>query len=72
MGIPFKRQVELPIFYDGKYFDEGLKLDVLVDDQVICELKARELINPLWPAQLISHLKLSKLRFGYLITIARK
>lgn len=66
-GILYKRQVELPICYKGKIFDEGLRLDVLVDELVICELKAREAINPLWPAQLISHLKLRKLRLGYLI-----
>jgi len=66
-GIANKRQVELPIYYDDKIFDEGLKLDVFVDDLVVCELKARELINPLWPAQLISHLKLTKRRLGYLI-----
>ncbi len=66
-GIPFKRQVELPIYYDGKFFDEGLRLDVFVDELVICELKSRESINPLWPAQLISHIKLTKRRLGYLI-----
>lgn len=66
-GIPNQRQVALPIFYDGKLFDEGLKLDVYVDDLVICELKARESMNVVWPAQLISHLKLSKRRLGYLI-----
>jgi GxxExxY protein len=66
-GIPNKRQVALPFFYDGKFFDEGLKLDVFVDDLVVCELKARESINILWPAQLISHLKLTKKRLGYLI-----
>lgn len=66
-NIPNKRQVDLPIFYDGKVFDEGLRLDVFVDEMIICELKARELINPLWPAQLISHLKLTKCRLGFLI-----
>jgi len=66
-GIAYKRQIDLPIYYDGKIFDEGLRLDVFVDDLVVCELKARELINPLWPAQLISHLKLTKRRLGYLI-----
>ena len=66
-GIPNKRQVDLPIYYDGEIFDEGLRLDVFVDELVICELKARELINPLWPAQLISHLKLTKRRLGFLI-----
>jgi len=48
-------------------FEEGLRLDVLVDDLVICELKAVELVNPVWEAQLISHLKLTKKRLGYLI-----
>ena len=66
-GINYKRQCELPIFYDGKRFDEGLVMDVLVDELVICEFKAVETINPLWKAQIISHLKLTKLRLGYLI-----
>lgn len=66
-GIPNQRQIDLPIFYDGKIFDEGLRLDVFVENLVICELKARETINPIWPAQLMSHLKLTKCRLGYLI-----
>lgn len=66
-SIAYKRQVELPFYYDEKYFDEGLKLDVFVDDLVICELKAKDTLNPLWIAQLKSHLKLTKLRLGYLI-----
>lgn len=66
-GIPYKRQVEIPILYDGKKFNEGLVLDVLVDELVICELKAVEVINPLWKAQIISHLKLTGLKLGYLI-----
>jgi GxxExxY protein len=67
LNIPYRRQLDLPIKYDGKILDEGLKLDVLVDGLIICELKAKEEINPLWQAQLISHLKLSNLRLGYLI-----
>ena len=65
--IPFKRQVKLPIRYDGIEFDEGLQLDVLVDNKIICELKAIENINPLWQAQLISHLKLTELHIGFII-----
>lgn len=65
--IQYKRQVELPIRYKGKLFDEGLRLDVFVDELVICELKSVEEINKLWMAQVISHLKLTKLRLGYLI-----
>ena len=66
-GISYKRQVELPFVYDGKQFDEGLRMDILVDGHVICELKAVETVNPVWKAQIISHLKLTKLRLGYLI-----
>jgi len=66
-GIPCTRQIELPFMYDGQKFDEGLRMDILVDGLVICELKAVETINPLWKAQIISHLKLTKLRLGYLI-----
>jgi GxxExxY protein len=43
-------------------------LDVMVNDMVICELKALENINPVWEAQLLSHLKLTNKRLGYLIS----
>jgi GxxExxY protein len=43
--IPFKRQMKLPIKYDGILFDEGLQLDVLVDNLIICEFKAVETIT---------------------------
>ena len=62
-----QRQVDIPIRYDGLYFDEGLSLDVLVEDLVICELKAVDKVNPVWEAQLLSHLKLTGKRLGYLI-----
>jgi len=42
-------------------------LDVFVDELVICELKAKDILNPLWLAQLKSHLKLTKIRLGYLM-----
>ncbi|GAB2474461.1 MAG: GxxExxY protein [Cytophagales bacterium] len=66
-GFEVKRQVNIPISYDGIWFDEGLRLDLLVEDRVIIELKAVEIVNPVWEAQIISHLKLSKLSLGYLI-----
>lgn len=65
--IPYRRQVELPIYYDGLYFDEGLRIDVLVDNTIICELKAVETVNKLWEAQIISHLKMTHLHVGFLI-----
>ena len=62
-----KRQVDIPIVFDGIQFEEGLRLDVLVNDLVICELKALENVNPVWEAQILSHLKLTNKRLGYLI-----
>ncbi len=67
MGLSVKRQVDIPIVYDGISFEEGLRLDVLVEDEIICELKAVDSINPVWEAQVISHLKLANKRLGYLI-----
>lgn len=66
-GIVFRRQLDIPIIYDNLVFNEGLRLDVLVDEMVICELKAVDLINPVWGAQIISHLKLTGKRIGFLV-----
>lgn len=66
-GFDVQRQVSIPIIFDGITFDEGLRLDVMVNELVICELKAVDLVNPVWDAQLLSHLKLTEKRLGYLI-----
>ncbi len=66
-GHDVQRQVEVPISYDGIQFDEGLRLDLLIDGLVVVELKAVEIVNPVWTAQIISHLKLTGLNLGYLI-----
>ena len=66
-GLKYQRQIDIPIVYDGMTFDEGLRLDVLVEDLIICELKAVDDINPVWEAQIISHLKLTGKRLGFLI-----
>ena len=66
-GLKYQRQVDLPIFYDGIRFDEGLRLDVFVEDIIICELKAVDKVNSVWEAQILSHLKLTKKRIGFLI-----
>ncbi|MCX6144402.1 MAG: GxxExxY protein [Ignavibacteriales bacterium] len=66
-GYHVERQLDLPISYDGIAFDEGLRLDVLVENLVICELKAVDEMNPVWQAQLLSHLKLTGKRLGFLI-----
>lgn len=66
-GFEVKRQMDVPIVFEGLVFQEGLRLDVLVNELVICELKAIEVVNPVWEAQILSHLKLTGKKLGYLI-----
>ena len=49
-GIPYQWQVFVPIIYDGIEFESGLKLDVYVEELIICELKAIENVNRVWQA----------------------
>jgi GxxExxY protein len=65
--MEFKRQTPIPIVYDGIQFDEGLRLDVLIEDKIISELKAIDQMNSVWEAQILSHLKLTKKRLGFII-----
>ena len=67
VGLLVARQVDIPIRYDGIEFDEGLRLDLLVENKVIIETKALDQVNPVWQTQVLSHLKLTGLRLGYLI-----
>jgi GxxExxY protein len=66
-GLSYQRQVDVPIVYQNLIFNEGLRLDVLVENTIICELKAVDVVNPVWEAQIISHLKLANKRLGFLI-----
>ncbi|MDD4178835.1 MAG: GxxExxY protein [Candidatus Margulisbacteria bacterium] len=66
-GLKVKRQAVVPVNYDGIVFDLALKLDVIVNDLVICELKAVDLMHPVFEAQLLSYLKLANKRLGFLI-----
>ena len=66
-GYAVARQMEIQIFYDGIVFDDALRLDILVENKVIIEVKAKEQVNAVWMAQVLSHLKLTNKRLGYLI-----
>ena len=67
MGLKAVSQLILPIEYDGVNIDAGYRIDCLVEDLVIVELKAIEKMIPLYEAQLLTHLKLSKKSLGLLI-----
>ncbi|CAN5132746.1 GxxExxY protein [soil metagenome] len=66
-GLVVARQVPLPITYDGLTLDAGYRLDLLVDNSVVVEVKAVDAMTRLYEAQVLTHLKLSKLRLGFLI-----
>ena len=66
-NLSFKRQVPVPVNYDGIEMTTALRLDILVDDLVIVELKTVERLQPVHTAQILSYLKLTDLRLGYLI-----
>lgn len=66
-GLKVDSQVLLPIVYDEVKLDAGYRLDLLVEDLVIVELKAVETLNPVCEAQLLSYLKLSRKKLGLLI-----
>jgi GxxExxY protein len=65
--ISFQSQVSLPVLYDSIRLDAGLRLDLLVEDQLVVELKAVEKLIPLHEAQLLTYLKLSGKRLGLLL-----
>ena len=66
-GISFQRQVPLPVRYDHVLLDCGYVVDIIVDDQVILELKSVEHTLALHEAQLLTYLRLSPCRIGLLI-----
>jgi len=66
-GIDFGRQVSVPISYESLIVEDGMRIDILVEDRIVVELKAQENFHPVWEAQLLSYLKLTNKRLGYLI-----
>ncbi|HEY6874376.1 MAG TPA: GxxExxY protein [Geobacteraceae bacterium] len=66
-GIRYCRQNKLPVVYKGKKLDCGYRLDVVVNDVILLELKSVEKLLPIHEAQLITYLKLSGMRTGLLI-----
>ena len=66
-GVAFDRQVNLPVLYKGLLLDCGYKMDLVVERQIVLELKAVESILPVHEAQLLTYLKLSQKQVGLLI-----
>jgi GxxExxY protein len=66
-NISTKSQVSLPVVYKGITVDSGYRLDILVEDYVIVEIKSSEGMNPVHAAQLLTYLKLTGKRLGLLL-----
>ena len=67
LDIKYERQKELPINYKGMTLDKGYRIDVLVEDKIVIELKSVDTLQPIHSAQLLTYLKLSKKPLGLLI-----
>jgi len=66
-GIKFQRQLLLPVNYKGEKLDADYRIDILVEDVIIVELKSVEQMNPVYEAQLLTYLKLADKKLGLLI-----
>jgi GxxExxY protein len=66
-GLKAERQVSLPMVYDNLRLDAGLRLDLVVENQVVVELKAVEMLLPVHKAPVLTYLKLSGNRLGLLV-----
>jgi GxxExxY protein len=66
-GLLVETQIVLPILFEGERLESGLRLDMRVESCVLVELKAVEIMNPVYEAQLLTYLRLSGIRLGFLI-----
>ena len=66
-GIPFRKQVTMPIMFEGQLVELGYRIDILVGEVLILELKSVEKILPIHEAQILTYMKLSNIPAGLLI-----
>lgn len=66
-GLAIETQIELPVIYDGIRLDAGMRIDLVVEEKLLVELKAIETLHPVHKAQLLTYLKLTGYRLGLLI-----
>jgi len=66
-GIYAENQVPVPLFYKGKQLNKDFRIDILVEKEIVIELKAVDILLPVHDAQIISYLKLTNKKLGFLI-----
>jgi GxxExxY protein len=72
IGMEVERQKPIPINYRGMQFDEGFRADLIVENKVIVELKSVESLQPVHAKQVLTPLRLTDLRLGYLINFGEE
>jgi len=71
-GLKVERQVSIPIEFHGVRFDEGFRADIIVEDKVILELKSVEVLNNAHKKQVLTYLKLTGMKLGYLLNFGEE
>jgi GxxExxY protein len=71
-GLFVQRQIPVSIEFEGEHFDEGFRLDLFIDKKVIIELKSVEKIIPIHKKQLLTYLKLTNTKLGYIINFGEE
>ena len=66
-GLPYKRQVALPITYKGKKLEVGYRIDILVNNEVVVELKTVDAILPIHEAQALTYMRLGGWKVGLIL-----
>jgi GxxExxY protein len=66
-GIKTEQEVSLPVIYRGRKVEKAFRLDLLIENEIIVEIKAVEMLLPVHTAQIISYLKIADKRLGFLI-----
>jgi len=72
LGINFQIETELPVIYKNVKINCGYRIDILVENQIIIELKAVESLQPVHEAQILTYMKLSNISIGLLINFNQK
>jgi GxxExxY protein len=66
-GLSVQRQVKIPFEYEGEHFDEGFRADIVVEGKVIIELKSVEKLIPVHKKQLLTYLRLTDMKLGFVL-----
>jgi GxxExxY protein len=66
-GLTVQRQIPIAIEFEGQKFDEGFRADLIVEGKVIIELKSVETVHPAHKKQLLTYLRLTGMKLGYLL-----